>query len=166
MTQLITTNRPTLERALDALKSARTCLIENKPPGWQLTYNNCQKSIAALRQALDQQMKIKQPIAGLASYVSKDGELQYYTSTHYDLALEQPYIGDGILLQEEDELGWIDVPCDWSRTCPPTSARRFGCVEVMFVDRDTRMGHPNHWQMEWNCNSAYHILKYRDANSK
>ena len=76
------------------------------------------------------------------------------------------YIGDGILLQEEDELGWIDVPCDWSRTCPPTSARRFGCVEVMFVDGDTRMGHPNHWQMEWNCNSTYHILKYRDANSR
>ena len=76
------------------------------------------------------------------------------------------YIGDGILLQEEDELGWIDVPCDWSRTCPPTSARRFGCVEVMFVDGDTRMGHPNHWQMEWNCNSTYHILKYRDANTK
>lgn len=94
MTQLITTNRPTLEQALDALKSARTCLIENKPPGWQLTYNNCQMSIASLCQALDWQVEIKQPIAWLATYVSKDGELQYYTTTHYDLAMENDMCSD------------------------------------------------------------------------
>ena len=147
MTDKISIDRSTLEQMIDIIDLSDATAISN---AWAVRQ--------AIRTSIDQADRLS----------AHESELMMNDAS-YCRKFQQGSIaikGDGILLQEEDELGWIDVPCDWSRTCPPTSARRFGCVEVMFVDGDTRMGHPNHWQMEWNCNSTYHILKYRDANSK